>query len=84
MGISAVSYGIRIVSHGNRAVLKCFPPQFAWETHDSRVCVCLLFWEREGGGGGSSHIHGHKESYKDINLKNLTSEWDSYPRPHEY
>ena len=29
-------------------------------------------------------MHGHKESYKDINLKILTSEWDSSPRPHEY
>ena len=28
-------------------------------------------------------MHGHKESYKDLNLKILTSEWDSNPRPHE-
>ena len=29
-------------------------------------------------------MHGHKEIYKDLNLKILTSEWDSNPRPHEY
>ena len=29
-------------------------------------------------------MHGHKESRKDLNLKILTSEWDSIPRPHEY
>ena len=45
---------------------------------------CVCFWEREGGGGGTPHMHGHKESYKDLNLKILTSEWDSNPRPHEY
>ena len=27
-------------------------------------------------------MHGHKESYKDLNLKILTSECDSNPRPH--
>ena len=42
----------------------------------------VFFWEREGGG--TPHMHGHKESYKDLNLKILTSEWDSNPRPHEY
>ena len=26
--------------------------------------------------------HGHKKSYKDLNSKMLTSEWDSNPRPH--
>ena len=44
--------------------------------------MCGFFWEREGGG--TPHMHGHKESYKDLNLKILTSEWDSSPRPHEY
>ena len=29
-------------------------------------------------------MHGHKESFKDLNLKMLTSEWDSKPRPDEY
>ena len=29
-------------------------------------------------------MYGHKESYKDLNLKILTSEWDSNPRPYEY
>ena len=43
---------------------------------------CVCFWEREGGG--TPHMHGHKESNKDLNLKILTSEWDSNPRPHEY
>ena len=43
------------------------------------VCV---FWE--GRGGGTPLRHGHKESYKDLNLKISTSEWDSNPRPHEY
>ena len=46
------------------------------------VCV---FGEREGeGGGGAPLIHGHKELYKDFNLKIGTSEWDSDPRTHEY
>ena len=46
------------------------------------VCVCVcVFWEREGG---TPHMHGHKESNKDLNLKILTSELDSNPRPHEY
>ena len=43
-------------------------------------CVCF-FCEREGG---TPHMHGQKESYKDLNFKILTSEWDSNPRPHEY
>ena len=43
--------------------------------------VCLFLGK---GRGGTPHMHGHKESYKDLNLKILTSEWDSYPRPHEY
>ena len=39
------------------------------------VCVCVcFFWEREGGWG-TPHMHEHKESYKDLNLKILT-EWD--------
>ena len=51
------------------------------------VCVCVracvwFFLEREGGG--TPHMHGHKEIYKDLNLKILTSEGDSNPRPHEY
>ena len=37
-----------------------------------------------GKGGGAPIRHGHKESYKDLNLKKITSEWDSNPRPHEY
>ena len=43
-------------------------------------CVCFL----GKGKGGTPHMHGHKESNKDLNLKILTSEWDSNPRPHEY
>ena len=39
----------------------------------------MCFWERKGG---TPHVHGHKESHKDLNLKMLTSEWDSNPRPH--
>ena len=46
--------------------------------------VCVFFGGREGGGGGAPIRHGYKESYKDLNLKNLISEWDSHPRPHEY
>ena len=46
------------------------------------VCVCVCFFGK--GKGGTPHMHGHKESYKDLNLKILTSEWDSNPRPHEY
>ena len=34
-----------------------------------RVCVCGVFG-REGGGGEIPLRHGHKESYKDLNLKN--------------
>ena len=52
---------------------------------DIYVCMCVsvcFFWE--GGGGGTPLMHGHKESYTDLNLKNSTSEWDSNPRPHEY
>ena len=45
------------------------------------VCVCGFFWE---GRGGTHLRHGPKESYKDLNLKYSTSEWDSNPRPHEY
>ena len=36
-----------------------------------------------GGKGGTPLRHGHKERYKDLNLKISTSEWDSQPRPHE-
>ena len=43
-------------------------------------CVSVCVWE-QGGGGGTPHMHGHEESYKDLNLKILTS---SNPRPHEY
>ena len=44
-----------------------------------RLCVFVL-----GEMWGTPHRHEHKESYKDLNLKILTSEWDSIPRPHEY
>ena len=47
------------------------------------VCVCVFFFLGKGRGG-TPHMHGHKESYTDLNLKILTSEWDSNPRPHEY
>ena len=43
--------------------------------------LCVFFGK---GKGGTPHMHGHKESNKDLNLKILTSEWDSNPRPHEY
>ena len=34
----------------------------------------MFFWEREGGGGHPiKKMHGHKESYTDLNLKILTS-----------
>ena len=57
-----------------------------------RVCVCVCVAEQtnisicflEKGRGGTPHMHGHKESNKDLNLKILTSEWDSNPRHHEY
>ena len=42
----------------------------------------VLWGEREGGG--TPHMYGHKESYTDLILKILTSEWNSNPRPHEY
>ena len=43
--------------------------------------VCVFLGKERGG---TPHMHGHKESNKDLNLKILTSEWDSNPRPHEY
>ena len=46
------------------------------------ACVCVCFLGK--GRGGTPHMHGHKESNKDLNLKMLTSEWDSNPRLHEY
>ena len=45
------------------------------------VCVCVFLGK---GRRGTPHMHGHKESNTDLNLKILTSEWDSNPRPHEY
>ena len=45
------------------------------------LCVCFFLGK---GRGETPHMHGHKESNKDLNLKILTSEWDSNPRPHEY
>ena len=48
------------------------------------VCMCVCVFFGKGKGGPTPHMHGHKESYKDLNLKILTSEWDSNPRPHEY
>ena len=47
-------------------------------------CVWVLGGKGKGGGGGTPHLHGHKESYKDLNLKMLTSECNSNPRPHKY
>ena len=50
------------------------------------VCVCVyvcVFFFLGKGRGGTPHMYGHKESYKDLNLKILTSEWDSNPRPHD-
>ena len=50
-----------------------------------RTCVGVCVRACVGKGrGGTPYMHGHKESYKDLNLKMLTSEWDSNPRPHEY
>ena len=37
------------------------------------MCVFL------GGKGGGTPLR-HKQSYKDLNLKDSTSEWDSNPR----
>ena len=45
-------------------------------------CVCVVLGGK--AGGGAPPRHGHKESYKDLNLKNSTFEWDSNPRPHNY
>ena len=44
------------------------------------MCACL------GGKGGGGHSLGtkHKDNYKYLNWKMLTSEWDSKPRPHEH
>ena len=36
-----------IVAHERRAVLKCFPPQFAWETHDSCMAYALVKLQQE-------------------------------------
>ena len=47
--------------------------------------VRVAFFGREVGGGEETPLrHGHKESYTDLNMNLLTSEWDSNPRPHEY
>ena len=43
--------------------------------------ACVFFGK---GKRGTPHMHGHKESYKDLNLKMLTSAWDSNLRPHAY
>ena len=50
----------------------------------SLLCVCLCVSLLGGNGGGAPLRYGHKEIYKDLNLKNLTSEWDSKTQPHEY
>ena len=42
---------------------------------------CVFFGK---GKGGEHPICTDTRSYKDLNLKILTSEWDSNPRPHEY
>ena len=44
------------------------------------TCVCVFVGK--GKGGGAPNMHGHKKSYRDLNLKMLISEWDSNPRPH--
>ena len=46
--------------------------RLAYEDKRDLYCMCL------------SPLGGHKESYKDLNSKNSTSEWDSSPRPHEH
>ena len=43
-----------------------------------QVYVCFF------GRGKGKAPHRHKDSYSDLNLKILISEWDSNPRPHEY
>ena len=51
--------------------------------------MCAFVLGEGMGGGGTPHMHGHKESYNDLNLKNLTYQWDSTskldsnPRPHD-
>ena len=46
--------------------------------------MCVFFGKGKGGGG-TPHMHGHKDSYKDLNLKILTSEWaDSNETSHGY
>ena len=43
--------------------------------------VCVFLVEESGE---KPHGHGHKEGYKDCNLKILTSKRDSNPQAHEY
>ena len=31
--------------------------------------MCVVFLGGKGGGGWTPYTHGHKESYKDLNLK---------------
>ena len=42
----------------------------------SLLCVCRCVFLLGGNGGGRAQ--------GDLNLTNLTSEWDSNPQPHEY
>ena len=44
------------------------------------VCVCFALEGRRGG----PHIHGHKESNTDLNLKTLTLRVQLNPQTHEY
>ena len=41
----------------SRAVLKCFPPQFEWETHDSRIRISAITTGNELKILGKSHTH---------------------------
>ena len=53
-----------------------------------KLCVCVRICVRvcfvRGKGMGTPHMHGLKESFKYLNLKMLTTDWDSNPRPHGY
>ena len=74
----------RISDESSLGILRCtiFLPNLITSTEAQAVCVFLV--GKGEGGGGTPLRHGHKESYKYLNLKNSTSEWDSNPRPHEY
>ena len=53
------------ISKGGNATL-LFEPRRDLRDYIFTLGVCVFV---SGGGGGAPHTHGHRESYKDLNLK---------------